>query len=59
MGSGLIFVNLDASPKVAELEESKTDKLARNFGVSDASKWVEGWEIESNCNWKLAGESIP
>ncbi|RWQ94094.1 iron-sulfur cluster-binding protein [Paecilomyces variotii] len=51
---GLIFINLDASPSVPEVDSSQSNDFAASHGLTVDSTWVTGWTLEGAFNWKMA-----
>ncbi|PGH00658.1 hypothetical protein GX51_05644 [Blastomyces parvus] len=57
---GLIFVNLDASGDLPELEfdAREIDRFASANRISRRSIWIDGWELEGGFNWKMAVRNL-
>lgn len=53
---GMVFINLDASPSVLEVDSSQADDFATAHGLTVDSIWVAGWTLEGHFNWKMAGK---
>ena len=52
---GLIFINLDASKNVSDLDISDVDRFANQYCLSPRSIWIGGWDLGGDFNWKMAG----
>lgn len=55
-GDGLVWVNLDRRRERGMPEKHEIGEWARQRGMRmEEGVWVEGWNIEGEFNWKVAG----